>query len=64
MSIDEIVLAWKSDEEDSHAEMLANPVGEKLSEQELQEVIGGRWCDDPRCWLISVCIINTCAFSM
>lgn len=64
MSIEEIVQAWKADEEDPRTSILANPVGEGLTEQELREVVGGMRCGDPAptCLLITICTIDTCSF--
>lgn len=44
MNIEEIVKAWKSDEDALGNEMPTNPVGEELSEEDLQEVTGGLKC--------------------
>ncbi|GHO65283.1 hypothetical protein KSC_041750 [Ktedonobacter sp. SOSP1-52] len=44
MSIEEIVKAWKSEETALEAHIPANPVGQELTEEELQEVIGGLRC--------------------
>ncbi|MBO0778122.1 MAG: bacteriocin [Ktedonobacteraceae bacterium] len=42
MSIEEIVRAWKSEEDGNSTP--TNPVGEELTEEELQEVSGGMPC--------------------
>ena len=44
MSIEEMIRAWKSDEDGLEANSPANPVGEILSDEELQEVLGGAPC--------------------
>lgn len=57
MSIDEIVHAWKSDEESLDARVPANPVEEELSEEELQQIVGSA-----RCTFLSYCDENyTCS---
>lgn len=43
MSIEEIIKAWKSEETLANGSPL-NPVGEELSDEELQEVSGGFPC--------------------
>ncbi len=48
MSIENIIRAWKADEDDQDTHSTAtNPVGEELTDQELQEVTGGKVCFDP-----------------
>ncbi|GHO65284.1 hypothetical protein KSC_041760 [Ktedonobacter sp. SOSP1-52] len=44
MSIEEIIKAWKSEEQALEASVLANPVGQELSEEELLETVGGMMC--------------------
>ncbi|GHO51859.1 hypothetical protein [Ktedonobacter robiniae] len=44
MSIEEIIKAWKSEEEMLDADTPANPVGQELTEEALQEVVGGMPC--------------------
>ncbi|GLV60315.1 hypothetical protein KDH_71350 [Dictyobacter sp. S3.2.2.5] len=51
MNIEEIVKAWKSEEEIADVNLPANPVGAELSDEELQEVSGGFPCP-----LISACL--------
>ncbi|MBO0778121.1 MAG: hypothetical protein J2P37_04765 [Ktedonobacteraceae bacterium] len=50
MSIEEIVKAWKSDEEEENSAP-ANPVGEELTEEELREVSGGFPCPIISCFV-------------
>lgn len=42
MSIENIIRAWKAEEDDQEALAIANPVGEELTDQELQDVTGSR----------------------
>lgn len=51
MSIEQIVQAWKNDEENMNinANLPANPVGEELSDKELQEITGGMNCPIDSC---------------
>jgi bacteriocin-like protein len=44
MSIEEIIQSWKACEECEEAASSTNPVGEELSNQELEEVTGGMSC--------------------
>ncbi len=44
MNIEQIVKAWKSEHETLDANIPANPVGQELTEAELQEVVGGMRC--------------------
>jgi hypothetical protein len=44
MSIEQVIRAWKADEDDQNSNATANPVGEELTDQELLAVIGGRAC--------------------
>lgn len=46
MSIEQIVQAWKNDEESMNidTDIPTNPVGEELSDEELQDVTGGLNC--------------------
>ncbi|GHO51860.1 hypothetical protein [Ktedonobacter robiniae] len=44
MSIEEIIKAWKSEEQALEASVPANPVGQELTEEELLEAIGGMMC--------------------
>ena len=44
MSIEEIVRVWKSDENALDTHTPENPVGMELTEQQLQEVVGGLRC--------------------
>ncbi|GHO99102.1 hypothetical protein KSF_091500 [Reticulibacter mediterranei] len=42
MSIDEIIRAWKAeDEEEKNGNAPANPAGEELSDEDLEQVEGG-----------------------
>ena len=41
MSIENIIRAWKAEEEDQESLAVVNPIGEELSDQELQEITGG-----------------------
>ncbi|GLV60318.1 hypothetical protein KDH_71380 [Dictyobacter sp. S3.2.2.5] len=56
MNIEEIIKAWKSEEQTLDDAIPENPVGRELSEQQLQEVTGGMvcaiTCDDD--WTCSV----------
>ena len=44
MSIEEIVQAWKSDENALDANAAKNPIGKELTNEELEEIIGGMKC--------------------
>jgi mersacidin/lichenicidin family type 2 lantibiotic len=44
MSIEEVIQSWKASEEREEATPSTNPVGEELSDQELQEATGGMIC--------------------
>lgn len=44
MSIEDIVRAWKSDEDSSEANVPVSPVSEELTDEELKEVAGGMTC--------------------
>ncbi|GCE05963.1 mersacidin/lichenicidin family type 2 lantibiotic [Dictyobacter aurantiacus] len=44
MSIEEIVKAWKADESALDSALPANPIGEELSDEDLQDVTGGIYC--------------------
>lgn len=41
MTIDQIIRAWKSEEDALDANIPENPVGNELSEEELEQVVGG-----------------------
>jgi hypothetical protein len=41
MNIENIIRAWKADEDQWEAPLLANPVGQELTEEELLQVSGG-----------------------
>ncbi len=47
MSIEEIIRAWKSDKQDESDQSLPeNPAGDELTDEELEQVVGGRaGCD-------------------
>ena len=56
MNIENIIRAWKADEEDHETLSIANPIGEELTDQELQEATGGL------CHNIFTCAnVQTCA---
>ncbi len=43
MSIEEIIRAWKADEQDQQNQCVPeNPVGYELSDEDLEQVVGGR----------------------
>jgi mersacidin/lichenicidin family type 2 lantibiotic len=44
MSINEIIRLWKADEDYQDKHALENPAGNELSEEELEEVVGGKGC--------------------
>lgn len=44
MSIDDIVRAWKSDENVLDASMPGSPVGEELTDGDLEKIVGGMGC--------------------
>jgi hypothetical protein len=48
MSIENIIRAWKADEENWEASLVASPIGQELTEEELLEVSG------------SDCVITNC----
>ncbi|MBO0778123.1 MAG: bacteriocin [Ktedonobacteraceae bacterium] len=54
MSIEEIVKAWKSEEEGLNVGVPASPVGEELTEEELQEVSGGLPCEAFTCFYVDL----------
>jgi mersacidin/lichenicidin family type 2 lantibiotic len=58
MSMEEVIRAWKADEEALEPHLPASPVGRALSEEELQEIDGGT------CTLSKVCLPDgfTCFF--
>ena len=49
MSIEDIVRAWKTNEEALDLHLPASPVGRELDERELLEVFGGDCTDDTAC---------------
>lgn len=52
MSIDDIVHVWKSNEDafdTSRPGIPDNPVGQEISEHDLQQVAGGLWCEIVSC---------------
>ena len=53
MNIEQIIRNWKADEEDQTPNPAANPVGEELTDQQLQE-IGGR-CAIDSCEITAHC---------
>jgi hypothetical protein len=63
MSIEDIIRVWKADEDSWQAPLVASPVGEELTEEELLQVSGGVICTGP----LSICTIltcgNTCGFT-
>lgn len=56
MSIEHIIRAWKSEEDDQETLTIANPIGEELTDRELQEITGG-FCKPNN----DSCIFATCA---
>jgi mersacidin/lichenicidin family type 2 lantibiotic len=45
MNINDILRAWKADEDDENDEKApANPAGQELSDEELEQAAGGREC--------------------
>lgn len=44
MNIESIIRAWKADEDDWEAPLMASPVGQELTEEELLQVYGGDGC--------------------
>ena len=46
MNIEEIIKAWKSEEQFLDDAIPESPVGRELSEEQLQEVSGGMVCPD------------------
>jgi hypothetical protein len=44
MNIEEIIRAWKADEDDQNTNSIVNPIGKELTDQELEMVTGGRNC--------------------
>jgi len=53
MSIEEIIRAWKAEEEDLEPQVPDSPVGRELSEEELLEVEGAS-C------IFATCRVNSC----
>ena len=51
MNIENIIRAWKADEDNWEAPLLASPVGRELTEEEMLEVSGGD------------CFITDCGFT-
>jgi mersacidin/lichenicidin family type 2 lantibiotic len=49
MNIEEIIRSWKASEEREETTPSTNPVGEELSDQELQEATGGMPCTIDTC---------------
>lgn len=49
MNIEEIVNAWKSEDQEPNVALPEIPVGSELSEQELNEVAGGMPCEYSTC---------------
>ena len=41
MSIEQMVQAWKDDENELEANAVENPVGKELTNDELEEIVGG-----------------------
>ncbi|MFL5662171.1 MAG: hypothetical protein ACJ8BW_12595 [Ktedonobacteraceae bacterium] len=61
MSMEEMIRAWKADEEALEPGLPASPVGRELSEQELLNVAGSDgqpWCLPPTCD-ITYCFFST-----
>ena len=55
MSIENIIRAWKADEEEQETLSVANPIGAELTDQELQEITGG-YCNPA----FNSCILDSC----
>lgn len=55
MNIEQIVKAWKSDEEALDNSVPENPVGEELTEEALLEVSGGLYCRSWSCDIQVTC---------
>ena len=45
MNIEELIRAWKAEEQEPDQILLENPVGNELSDKELAEVVGCQWDD-------------------
>jgi hypothetical protein len=45
MNIEDVIRAWKADENDQNTNSATNPIGEELTDQELLEATGGRCVD-------------------
>lgn len=61
MSIEDMIRAWKADEEAVEPGLPQSPVGRELSEHELLGVVGSDsnpWCLPPTCD-ITACFFNT-----
>lgn len=67
MNIEQIIRAWKAEEDEWEASEVASPVGQGLTEEEMLGVSGGSFCictASPLtlvCIDITVCISNTCS---
>ena len=59
MSIDEIVQAWKDNEHLDGVPLVESPAGEELSDQDLQEVVGGMECVGVSCFFCASYLIMT-----
>jgi hypothetical protein len=68
MNVENIIRAWKADEDHWEAPVVASPVGHELTEEELLEVSGAA-CTFTICPLTNcgdtcgnghTCVINTC----
>jgi hypothetical protein len=49
MNIENIIRAWKADEDQWEAPLVASPIGQELTEEELLEVCGGDNCLITQC---------------
>jgi hypothetical protein len=54
MSIEDLIRTWKADEDEQDSDLVANPVGEELTDEELREAAGGKPCPvGGTCWLVT-----------
>lgn len=62
MSIEEIIRHWKADVDDQAIGFVANPVGEELTDKELQEISGSVCANGFTCTSTFTCAnVLTCA---
>ncbi|GCE05966.1 hypothetical protein KDAU_32950 [Dictyobacter aurantiacus] len=57
MNIEEVVRAWKADENAAAITTYDNPAGNELSEQQLLEVVGGLACEVLSCGGAVSCLL-------